>query len=32
MRLETIATAALIGWVIVTSVILCDAIVAALCR
>ena len=32
MKLETYATAALIGWVIVTSVILSDAIIAALCR
>jgi hypothetical protein len=32
MKLETLATAALIGWVIVCSVILSDAIVTALCR
>ena len=32
MKLETYATAALIGWVIVCSVILFDAIIAALCR
>ena len=32
MKLETLATTALIGWVIVCTVILCDAIVAALCR
>jgi hypothetical protein len=32
MKLEKIATAALIGWVIVCGVILSDAIVAALCR
>jgi hypothetical protein len=32
MKLETYATAALIGWVIVCSVILSDAIIAALCR
>jgi len=32
MKLETLATGALIGWVIVTSVILTDAIIAALCR
>jgi hypothetical protein len=32
MKLETLATAALIGWVIVCTVILSDAIVAALCR
>jgi hypothetical protein len=32
MKLETYATAVLIGWVIVCSIILFDAIVAALCR
>ena len=32
MKLETLATTALIGWVIVTSVILADGIIAALCR
>jgi hypothetical protein len=32
MKLETYATAALVAWVIVCSVILSDAIVAALCR
>jgi len=32
MKIETIATGALIGWVIVCSVILFDAIIAALCR
>jgi len=32
MKLEIYATAALIGWVIVCSVIFADAIIAALCR
>jgi len=32
MKLETYATAALIGWVIICSITLFDAIVAALCR
>jgi len=32
MKIETYATAALIGWIIVCSVILSDAIVDALCR
>jgi hypothetical protein len=32
MKLETLATGALIGWVIVCSVILSDAIIKALCR
>jgi hypothetical protein len=32
MKLETYCTFALVAWVIVCSVILCDAIVAALCR
>jgi len=32
MKLEKIATAALVAWVIVCSVILSDAIIAALCR
>jgi hypothetical protein len=32
MKLETYATAALIGWVIVTAAILANAIVDALCR
>jgi hypothetical protein len=32
MKLETLATGALIGWVIVTAAILTYAIVEALCR
>ena len=32
MKLETLATTALIGWVIVTGAILAHAIVEALCR
>ena len=32
MKIETIATGALIGWVIVTAAILANAIVDALCR
>jgi len=32
MKLETLATGALVAWVIVCSIILSDAIVAALCR
>jgi hypothetical protein len=32
MKLETIATTALIGWIIVTTAILAYAIVEALCR
>jgi hypothetical protein len=32
MKLETLATAALIGWVLVCTTVLSDAIVAAMCR
>jgi hypothetical protein len=32
MKLETLATAALIGWVVVTGAILAHAILDALCR
>jgi len=32
MKIETLATGALIGWIIVTSVILAENIAAALCR
>lgn len=32
MKIETLATGALIGWVIVTTAILANAIVDALCR
>jgi hypothetical protein len=32
MKIETLATAALVAWVIVTAAILANAIVEALCR
>jgi hypothetical protein len=32
MKIETLATAALALWCVVTSIILSDAIIAALCR
>jgi hypothetical protein len=32
MKIETYATAALIGWIVVTTIILFEALIGALCR
>jgi hypothetical protein len=32
MKIETLATGALIGWIVVTTIILFEALIGALCR